>query len=317
MKLLYAFSIVYMHTYCHDLGTVGDFVLRVISSAGVPFFFICSGFFYKKGLNRNSTSGKFTYFKHYYCRVLYMYLSWTFITFPIAVYLIIRAYPDSSVVFKVIYWIRMFCLSGSIGIYWYLLALIICSCIVYIAEKYNRIIPLILVSIVFFIWGQLYNSRLNTGQLYYEWIHVLFGSTRNFLNTGLFYMMIGYLLAKYEHEQFLRSTIPILIFVVSIIIRIIEIKYFPTSIAVVIVAMASFILAQSRCFTLSTMTSVKMRQLSIGIYCIHFPFILLFDYALKKGTFVDFPITLVSAIVFFYLLLGVLSPKYSSLLFGS
>lgn len=316
MKLFFAISIVFMHTYCRDFGQTGRMIVNMVSMLGVPFFFICSGFFLKSGLDRyNEVKGKGEYYKRYVFRLIKMYLSWTVLTFPVAIFLIIKAYPESSIAFKVVYWMRMFMLTGSIGVYWYILSLIICSFLIYYAEKYNLTIPLFLVSVVFFIWGELYNSGFNNGQFYYEWIHILFSSTRNFLNFGLFYVLLGYYISKYSlHNYFInKKWIIIVLIVLSFMLRLFEISSFNTNYGIIFLSLFIFLASLSIDCNCNTL---YLRKMSIGIYMIHFPFILLFDFYLRKGTIIDFPITLTFVLLFYIIVSSCLPQKYSQLLFG-
>lgn len=315
LKLLFAISIVFTHTYCHDFGFLGSMFINVVSVTGVPFFFICSGFFLKAGLDRHQTGDeKKKYYYNYVVRLLKMYVSWTIITIPVAIIIINSAYPESSVVFKCIYWIRMLFLSGSLGVYWYILALIISSFLLYHAEKKGSTLLLFIVSLIFFVWGELYNSSCNKGQPYFEWIHVLFSSTRNFLNMGLFYMLLGFFLSN-RIEIFVKNTISVvLLLVLSLVLRLVEISFFHTSIGVVFLALLCFIAAVSTIHT--DVNTVLLRRLSIGLYMIHFPVILLLDFYLKKGTVIDFTITIVISLALYFIIDMLLPKKMSRVLLG-
>lgn len=315
MKLLFAISIVFMHTYCHDLGIIGSTIVKFVSVTGVPFFFICSGFFLKIGLDRyQSDDEKRAYYNNYIIRLLKMYVSWSLITLPVAVIIITRAYPDSSVFFKFIYWIRMFLLSGSLGVYWYILALMISSFFLYYSDKRGYTVFLFVFSFIFFVWGELYNSSINKGQLYFEWIHVLFSSSRNFLNTGLFYMIIGYTIARMINYFVKNRSLVLFLLVFSLGFRICEVYMFETSIGVVFLSISSFIAAIS--VNAESVNTLLFRKLSIGLYMIHFPFILLFDFYLKKGTMIDFPISLTFSLVLFIIIAKVLPKNIFHILFG-
>jgi serine/alanine racemase len=321
MKLFFAIAIVFMHTYCHDFGILGERITQIVSQSGVPFFFICSGFFFNKGLNRcNDSRDKDLYLKRYLLRVLKMYISWTIITLPIAVYIINKAYLGQDIFFKIVYWIRMFLLVGSIGVYWYLLAMLISALLIYYFMKINKLFLLFVISFFFFVWGIFYYTKLNVGQLYFEWIHILFGSPRNFLNVGLFYMLIGNFFSILESRKnncfnhcFL---VPFLIISISIFIRYLEVKYLQTSFGVALIASACFYFSISYSLKLSQQTSFAMRFLSIGIYLLHFPFILVFDFYLSRGTIIDFPVTLLFAIVIYFILKLAFPSQISRMLLG-
>ncbi len=321
MKLLFAVSIVFMHTYCHDFGIFGERIVQIVSQSGVPFFFICSGFFLNKGLNRcQDWRKRDEYIKRYMLRLLKMYVSWTIITLPVAFFIIDKAYIGSDIVFKIVYWIRMFLLVGSIGVYWYMLALLISALLIYFFTKINKLYLLFLISIFFFFLGNLYYTKLNVGQVCFEWIHVLFGSPRNFLNVGLFYMLVGNYISIFvsinDNSSANRFFVLFLILPVSIIIRCLEVKYIQTNIGVALIASSCFYLSISYSLSISERSSLTMRFLSIGIYLLHFPFILVFDYYLNKGTLIDFPLTLVFTIVVYFVIQWVLPQNVSKMLLG-
>lgn len=151
-KFICAFLIVFMHTYCHDFGKVGSWIVDVISNIGVPFFFIASGFFYTKGILRNATEEKKYFFK-YFTRVCKMYIAWSILTLPIAFLIIERAHGEYPILLKFIYLIRLFFFTGSIGIYWYVLALVYNSAIIYYAYKKKSVSILFIFAILFWMIG--------------------------------------------------------------------------------------------------------------------------------------------------------------------
>ena len=79
-----------MHTYNADLGSCGDWVKQVLSTACVPFFFIASGFFFRRGMDRSSgapgaENHEIEWFRNYLSRLVKMYLAWTLLSLPVAV----------------------------------------------------------------------------------------------------------------------------------------------------------------------------------------------------------------------------------------
>lgn len=62
--------------------------------------------------------------------------------------------------------------------------------------------------------------------------------------------------------------------------------------------------------------SIILRKLSTALYLSHFPFILLFDYYLKRGTYIDFLATVLFSLVTFFFLKGILPIKYFKTLYG-
>lgn len=313
-KFICALLIVFMHTYCHDYGQLGKWFHQVITTIAVPFFFIVSGFFFTKGLLRNQDIK--TYRNKYLKRIIQMYLIWSIITLPISWFLIIaKGHPDYSFILKIIYQLRLFFFTGSLGIYWYILALIYNSLIIYLVFKYKKDLLLYIVSILLFFIGVIYNSPYNNGNFVFESIHVVFGSERNFLNVGLLYMAIGYFIAK--HKLHYNKFFILALIVLAIIIRSLEFKYVHTNIGQAIIAVLLFLYSLKFCNDSLKEISKSFRDLSTAIYLEQFPFILLFDFYLIKGTLIDFSITVIFCIALYYFLKKTLPQKYISLIYGN
>lgn len=315
-KLVCAILILFMHTYNRDGGEIGAWFLNVLSSIGVPFFFIASGFFYTKGLIRhNKTNTTKEYFTKYFKRVSLMYIAWTILTLPIAYLIIERAHGDYSTFLKFIYLIRLILFTGSIGIYWYVLALVYNSIILYFAFKKKLKYSLFIGSFILWIIGCVYNSPFNNGNMFFESIHIVFGSERNFLNVGLFYMAIGYLFAQHEEKIHFKLRWIIVAFLVSILLRTLEVEYYHTHTLQALQATLLFLIGINISFK-PKYYSTSIRELSTAIYLQHFPFILLFDFYLQKGTRLDFTITLLFCIIMFFVIKRILPHKFYKTLYG-
>lgn len=86
-KLICAFLIVFLHTYCYDWGKFGIAIKNGITNTGVPFFFIVSGFFFCNGLKKqNSENERKKYFWSYEKKLIIMYVIWSVVTLPISIY---------------------------------------------------------------------------------------------------------------------------------------------------------------------------------------------------------------------------------------
>lgn len=315
-KFICAILIVFMHTYCRDLGENGSMFVKTICAIGVPFFFITSGFFLGKGFERNNNDiDKKEYYKKYLSRLIKMYLGWSIITLPIAFIIVQEAYSEQSILFKIAGIFRLFFLVGSIGIYWYILSLIYCSVILFCYQRKGwRLLYLFIIATILWCCGTIYDSPFNNENILFKCIHVIFGSERNFLNVGLFYMIIGFYFQKYEHKLKMNSYILICLMCITIILRLIEVVYIGTNTLQALEATVLFILAIN--FNIKTNQAKIMRELSIAIYLLHFPFILLFDFYLVKGTLIDFSTTLLLCFIIFYFLKKYLPSKIRQTLFG-
>jgi len=286
IKLICAFLIVFLHTFCYDFK-LGYWIKDVVTSIGVPYFFIASGFFLKKGLNQSTKRNE--YIKKYLKRLLYMYLVWTVVTLPISWWNLSIAHGNYNFFKKVIHIVRQFCFSGSLGIYWFLLALICGAFTLYLFEKKKKLSLLFVLSFLLFLLGISYNSGILDGSLLYNIIHIIYGSERNFLTVGLFYLCIGHWLAKDKLPDIRQYTL-FLGFILALIIATLLWKRCNFVFMQAVLAVLLFMLSAkwNPKNTLFIQHSINIRKLSTAIYLAHFPFILVFDYFLKRGTLIDF-----------------------------
>lgn len=321
-KLFAAVLIVFLHTYNGDLGVYGDWVNKVLSKACVPFFFLCSGFFLKKGMEQSLLSGgtekEDLWFKKYIWRLVRMYLAWSVLTIPVAIMIVKRGHPEYGLGMRLLYHFRFFFFTGSIGIYWYLLALIICAVVIRWCSKRNLLHALLPFSFLLFLWGCAYDSPLNRDQLIFRFLHILFGSERNFLNVGLFYVLLGFFgdSVCLSRQRNCHKVTIVLLFVISVFLRTWEVSALGTNYTQALVAISTFLLAKTSGSASAKPFYIASRHLSTGLYLIHFPIILLFDYYLRKGTLIDFPITLLISLLVYCLLANLLPLKLSEVILG-
>lgn len=301
-----------MHSYFSDLGKISEWFRDVITTIGVPFFFITSGFFFMKGLMKNGHS--IEYLRRYAWRVGKMYLAWSIITLPVSWLCIEWGHPDYSTPLKIVYLFRMFFFSGSCGIYWYLLALFVCCFIIYYFSVKKKLTWLYFIATLLFIIGVIYDSPYNNGNICFQFIHIVFGSERNFFNVGLFYMCLGTFFAT--HHIRCSNIVWIIAIVISITARSLEVKYLGINCMQAAIAAVLFLWAQNTNFNISDQRSIALRKLSTAIYLLHFPFLLVVDYNFKRGTLTGFFSALAFCFITYYLLNRLLTRKHMALLFG-
>lgn len=107
-------------------------------------------------------------------------------------------------------------------------------------------------------------------------------------------------------------------FIGSIILRTLEVEYLHTNSLQALEATLLFLIAiniNQETFKLKSY-STQMRQLSTAIYLEHFPFILLFDFYLRRGTMIDFSMAILFSIVCYYGLKRILPKKALGILYG-
>lgn len=313
-KWVCAFLIVFLHTYNRDLGILGNWFWNVITSIGVPFFFIVSGFFCAKGLKQTSYSKE--YFLKYFKRLVIMYMAWTIITLPVSWLCVVRGHPDYSLPLKIVYLLRMIFFSGSCGIYWYILALICCSAIIYFCTRRGWDKVLYIIAFFLFVVGVWYNSPYNNNNIAFQFIHAVFGSERNFFNVGLFYMCIGQFLANHEHVLKIKNVYIYASLILSVILRTLEVYELQTNLLQALIAVIVFTMAWNMNLEINDEKSLMIRKLSTAMYLLHYPFILLFDFYLRRGTIIDYPAALFFCFIVFYIIINYLPVKWQRVLLG-
>lgn len=313
-KFLFALLIVYTHTYCFDMGSVGKWVQSALSSAGVPFFFITSGFFFARGLENSPNSAK--YLLSYLKRMLKLYIVWTVISFPLSWYTNELAHPDYSILLKLIYSLRCILFSGSMGVYWYILSLLYCSIILYFVYSHRKLeIPFYVVSFIFYIVGVIYASGDPDRNILFHLMHAVFGSERNFITVGMLYTSIGYYFAS--HRSVYKKSYLLILIILSVCLKTLELSFLRVRFSQLFVSMFLFLLALNLSCKSISQYSKRLRSLSTAIYLIHFLVILIFDFYLQKSTIVDFTVTLFTSIFIYTLLQKLLPAKINRLLWGT
>lgn len=229
-----------------------------------------------------------------------------------------------SIVMYILYIVREFFFSGSLGIYWYILALIYCALIIFVFKKFNKEKVLYVISLVLFIYGLLFNAEIiNSDSVLYKLIDIPFGSERNFLTVGLFYMNIGTIFSNnvkkitrlYSNNNHIISVTWVLLLVFTAL-KIWEVFFFPIHFLQAFQAIALFFIAMNTKFSFLDGKTQNIRKVSTALYMLQFPFILLFDYYLKRGTLIDFPLTCAFCFIIWFILSKVLPKKVNRMLFG-
>ena len=81
-------------------------------------------------------------------------------------------------------------------------------------------------------------------------------------------------------------------------------------------AIVLFMLAMSGNYGKFAMVSLKMRQWSTALYLGHFPFILVFDYYLRRGSIIDVPVSILFSLVLFYVIYQIFPSRYVKTIYG-
>ena len=172
---------------------------------------------------------------------------------------------------------------------------------------------LYILALFFFIIGVLYAGGIRE-TIVEKVIHVVIGSERNFLNVGLFYMCIGGLI--YEKNLILSNRWCIILLAICLVVSSLIYSLSPYKIMQFPIAVLLFMWAFQWNLEIAKEASLEMRKWSTALYLGHFPFLLVFDYYLKRGTMIDFSLSVVFSLSLFYVLSLLLNQRYVKMIYG-
>lgn len=200
-KVLFAVFVVGIHTLAPFTATLSIEAQRVITailSMAVPFFFVASGFLLGNKLNSTDREGQLVYLKKWIYRIGRLYLLWTLIYLPYAIYGF--SIEKLSFIKSVAIYTRNIILVGEnywSWPLWYLLAMFIAGCIIYLLLRINiqrRYWYIIAVILAFggVLIDELHANNWGGVNAYYS----IFKTTRNGLFIGFPYMALGLLISS-------------------------------------------------------------------------------------------------------------------------
>ena len=323
-KLIAAILIVILHCIGNFFGEIGNAFKINICSIAVPFFFITSGYFYGKGLNKNKDS-KRKYFIKYEKNLIKMYIVWSFIGIPFMIKTYLNIYGKNyGYIFLLM--IRNVFFTGTFGIYWYILAMIGGSILIYYFSSKNKLKLMYLLSFIFFIFGVLYIGFQSLAEYniifsyLFKLTWVVFASERNFLMVGWFYMSIGYYLAT--HEINIKLSWSIVLFILFTLLKFGEsylnsidiLKGNTLSIVHAFQAVAYFLIAINLKLNSMKWISKTMRELSSTIYFTHFLFIDIINQTQAGNTVITFMQVMLLCVTFYFIIKKINNKKLNILI---
>lgn len=286
-KLLMAICVVAIHTcplYFCEIGIVNSIYDSFVNMA-VPFFFLSSGFLLaQKFTSSLSTQENILTTKKYLLKIIKMYLIWTAIYLPIAIYHFIST--NEGLLDSFLLYIRGFIFMGeqyNSWQLWYLLSTIyaLIFVIILMSLKLSPKKVLIISSVVFAISiGINYLSAYQgdaTGllALLKKAIKLSIGNGR--ILTGIFYIPLGIMLARKQ----LNAVVSWIMFVGGYVLNVLVNNSYLDSILIAISTIGLFCVVNS--LTLPNSGSYRIcRKMSTVVYFIHM-YVWSFYYALVYG----------------------------------
>lgn len=243
--------------------TIKSFIYNLL----VPFFFICSGYFFYQGLKKNKD-----YYKKYIGRISKIYLGWTAIYMPI----ILLTYLNNNrgFILDFLIFIRNFIFAGSTYHLWYLISLIYSIYIVSLFLRKNKFKTLFLLALLclgFILWGK---SSLGENTIISKLYIFLFGGINSGIVVGILFTIIGVLINKCNliHRKYLMISMLIVgIYITFIVLAYYSIYY--NYYITYIVSIGALIAICNILFNWTLQVPIKyvnkLGNINLTIYCLH------------------------------------------------
>lgn len=205
MKFICAILVIVIHTnpFIGISEGLNYFVVNILSRIAVPFYFICSGYFFYSKLNLTDYEVRKYKLSKYIGNLINIYLLWTMIyfLFNFKSYFIEQGYIKGSLIF-----IRNFLFIGTQFHLWYLVALFTAVLlIIFLYQKYGYKI-LIVLSIVMYTFllliGPYYGIIVNTPiKKIADLCSYILGTPWNSFFMGFPFIVVGMSIKRYNLNE--------------------------------------------------------------------------------------------------------------------
>lgn len=331
MKIICAVIILYSHTAAYVYKYGMSLIATSLIYGAVNFFFIASGFLFAKSMLKKDEVGQKAYFKKYELRLIKVYAIWTLISLPLTLSIYINKYKGDNIkIFLTVF--RNIFFTGSYGIYWFILSLILSIAILYIVVfKFKKEKLMYIVSFALFILGLVYTffypalENKPVFSIIFKGIYYLWTDNKNFALRGMFCVATGYFFAKKEIKPNLPVALAGSIFFTLLRAGEHLFKAYSTHpffgsntlfLSIIFQGAFFFWLAISIKSKFTHKTSLILRQISTTIFYTHMIVLGIIDPTLKKGFLFDFFVTLAICLTF-YLIIKLINNKHLNILINS
>lgn len=286
VKLVLAFFVVATHTspqIIFDSAIVRN-VLHEIFHLAVPLFFIFSGFFLWRNIAEKNKKEKLGRIYGWILRIIKLYLVWSLIYLPYAVYGFVV--DHQSFVKSIAVYVRNLLLVGE-NYYswplWYLLGMVVAGSLIYVMVWKGwglKTMCVVAIALLLFGVGLDWCHEHDTGGICVKAYYLLFRSTRNGIFMGLPFMVVGMIIAQ---KGVIRSNVLCLILMlVGIVLYVYQIPSFAKMWMGIGLSNIFFKMPVTLC---NDSVALKCRTGSLVIYCVHMIWVGLFTFLfpVKEG----------------------------------
>ncbi|SJZ53223.1 acyltransferase family protein [Anaerorhabdus furcosa] len=204
VKYIAAIMIVCIHcTQLFPIDILDFFFRQIICRVAVPFFFISSAYFFRKGYNKDQK-----YLGKYLKKSIYSYLLWSIIFLPIGLNWIQQNLTISEELMPIAFLVGLFH-TGTYYHLWYIPAMIFSLFAITKLLKYFGYKTIIIVCFGFFLFGSIetYYGFLQNGWFkdFFDLLISFMFTTRSGLFYGLIFVTLGFYIV--DHQEDLRRNI--------------------------------------------------------------------------------------------------------------
>ncbi len=213
-KFVCALLVIAIHTQPPETQStlLTNEVVNVLGRIAVPFFFVCSGYFFLAKLTRANARERFV---KYVKELLWLYAAWCCIYFPIDAYLGWKRAPNALA--AVLGYLQNLVFAGGHSHLWYLPALLLATTLLYASFVVDRLLTFLVASLALYgvgLFGDAYSGLLDAvpwAQKAYSAYFEVFLFTRNGLFFGFPFVMLGGVAARWQAVLERRATLGVLV----------------------------------------------------------------------------------------------------------
>lgn len=274
-KFIMAVCVVALHTNLIK-GCTNAIIIAIYDSfisLAVPFFFISSGFLLARKLNYPfSDEQSIDYIRLYLSRMIKLYLLWTAIYFPVAVYYFVN--EDMGLIKAVLLYIKGFVFVGeqyNSWHLWYLLSTIYALIIIIILLKYIHLKPekILIMGMIVYIVGIVITYLVDfEGNMHILFLLikkiVMYSISSGRILSGFMYISVGMVIFRKQVSNVISVSVCLGSFALNVIIE----NSIVSAILRAICAVGLFMVVRNVNLSISPIY-LFMRKVSTVIYFIH------------------------------------------------
>lgn len=206
-KFICAFLVVIIHVNpCQEMPFgIRYFIVNVMTRVAVPFFFMCTGYFTFRKIDKNNID--YSVLKKSAVKMLKLYILWTVVYLPLKIYDVVNL-SEGTPKERILNWLKEFFVYSSTTHLWYLRGLFVSIVLIAVLLKLKLSLSKILgCSVFFFVLGMFEDSYVKLFELFgnkpqgllnfVNGIDEFFVTTRNGFCFAFLFVVLGVVFAWY------------------------------------------------------------------------------------------------------------------------